>query len=225
MIYSIFCMYQTILAVQGMSLPEIKISVFSDYICPFCYVGHHRLMRLNDSYDLKINWCFLEIHPENSAEGEPVSSLEYPSEYWNQLMQNLKRVANEENIALSEHTFTTNSKDALLLGEAAKSCGRDIFYKLHEALFSAFFVDGKNIGDRAILRNIAHDCGISDDIINDAWSNSLHQQRLQQNLSTARKYQIQGVPSFVFGEHVLTGVVSETEMRTAASELALMGTT
>jgi len=214
-------MYQTILAVQGMSLPELKISVFSDYICPFCYVGHHRLMRLSDSYDLKINWCFLEIHPENSAEGEPVSSLDYPSEYWNQLMLNLKRVAAEENIPLSEHLFTTNSKDALLLGEAAKSCGRDRFYKLHEKLFSAFFVDGKNIGDRNILREIAHDCGIDNNIPDEAWSNPLYQQRLLQNFSTARKYQIQGVPSFVFGERVLTGVVSESEMRAAAEQFLM----
>jgi predicted DsbA family dithiol-disulfide isomerase len=225
MMYGDFCMYQAILAVQHMSLPELKISVFSDYICPFCYVGHHRLMRLSDSYDLKINWCFLEIHPENSAEGEPVSSLDYPSEHWSQLMLNLKRVAAEEDIALSEHIFTTNSKDALLLGEAAKSCGRDAFYKLHEALFSAFFVDGKNIGDREILHNIAHDCGIDDKVIDDAWNNPAHQLRLQQNFSSARAHQIQSVPSFVFGERVLTGVVSEADMRTAASKLTLISTT
>lgn len=207
-----------------MSLPELKVTVFSDYICPFCYVGHHRLMRLNDNYDLKINWCFLEIHPENSAEGEPVTSLNYPSEHWNQLMLNLKRLAEEENIPLSEHLFTTNSKDALLLGEAAKSCGRETFYKLHDALFSAFFVDGKNIGDRNILREIAHDCSIGDSIIEDAWNNPQYQHRLQQNFTAARKYRIQGVPSFIFGERVLTGVVSENEMRAAANELALMKT-
>ena len=57
------------------NLPEIQITVFSDYICPFCYVGHHRLMRLKDSYDLKINWCFIEIHPETSALGEAVTEL------------------------------------------------------------------------------------------------------------------------------------------------------
>jgi predicted DsbA family dithiol-disulfide isomerase len=201
------------------SLPELKVTVFSDYICPFCYVGHHRLLRLADSYDLKINWCFLEIHPENSPAGEPVSSLDYPSEYWNTLMLNLERVAAEENIPLSEHLFTTNSKDALLLSEAAKSSGRALFYKLHEALFAAFFVDGKNIGDRKVLREIAHDCGIDDTLIDDAWNNSAYQQRLLQNFTTARKHQIQSVPSFVFGERVLTGVVNENTMRAAAEEL------
>jgi predicted DsbA family dithiol-disulfide isomerase len=200
-------------------LPEINITVFSDYICPFCYVGYHRLMRLRDSYDLKINWCFLEIHPENSAEGEPVTDLDYSSEFWDQLMANLKRVAKEENIPLAEHTFTTNSKDALLLGEACKQLGRDIFYPLHEKIFSAFFVDNRNIGNRDVLREIAKSCGIDDDTIEDAWSSPQHQQRLLENFNQARKYQIKSVPSFVFGERVLTGVVDEAVMREAAASL------
>ena len=207
-----------------MSLPELKVTVFSDYICPFCYVGHHRLMRLKNRYDLKINWCFLEIHPENSAQGEPVASLDYPSEQWNQLMKNLKRVAAEETIPIAEHTFTTNSKDALLLAEAAKTCGRDIFYKLHEALFSAFFVHNKNIGDRNILRAIASECGVNDSIIDAAWNESAYPQKLLDNFGTARKFEIQSVPSFIFGERVLTGVVSESVMR-AAAENALNANT
>ena len=112
-----------------MTLPELKITVYSDYICPFCYVGHHRLLRLRDSYDLKINWCFLEIHPETSKAGEPIDSLDYPSEQWQKMMDNLERIATEENIPLSTIDFITNSKDALLLSEAAKQCGRDVFYE------------------------------------------------------------------------------------------------
>lgn len=201
-------------------LPEIQLTVFSDYICPFCYVGYHRLMRLNDSYELKINWCFLEIHPETSAEGEPVTDLDYSSKFWDQLMKNLKRVAEEENIPLAEHTFTTNSKDALLLGEACKQLGRDTFYQLHEKIFSAFFVDKKNIGDRKVLRELAKSCGIDDDTINNAWFSARHQQRLLENFKQAKKYQIQSVPSFIFGERVLTGVVDEAVLREAAAQLA-----
>jgi len=202
------------------TLPELKITVFSDYICPFCYVGYHRLMRLKNSYDLKINWCFLEIHPENSAEGQPVTDLDYPSEYWDKLMASLKRVAEEENIPLAEHTFTTNSKDALLLSEACKQLGHEIFYALHEKIFTAFFVENKNIGDREVLHEIARDCGINNKTIDAAWDNEKSQQRLIQNFSAARKYEIQNVPSFVFGERVLTGVVEESVMRDAAAELS-----
>ena len=202
------------------SLPELQVTVFSDYICPFCYVGHHRLMRLKDSYDIKINWCLLEIHPENSEQGEPVTSLDYPSEQWDQLVQNLKRVAQEESIPLSELTFTTNSKNALLLAEHCKQLGHDKFYALHEKLFSAYFVEQKNIGDKNILREIASKAGIDKATTESAWTNGPQHQRLLQNYNAARQYEIQSVPSFIFGERVLTGVVSEDVMRDAAAELS-----
>jgi len=204
-------------------LPEIRITVFSDYICPFCYVGHHRLMRLKDQYDLKINWCFLQIHPENSAEGEPVTDLDYSSEFWDELMRNLRRVAEEEEIPLAEHTFTTNSRDALLLAETSKQLGHEIFYRLHEKLFTAFFVDRTNIGNRDNLREIAKSCGIDDETINAAWSEPRYQQRLLENFSHARRYKIKSVPSFIFGERVLSGVVAEAVMREAAAALVKTG--
>jgi predicted DsbA family dithiol-disulfide isomerase len=201
------------------TLPELKITVYSDYICPFCYVGHHRLQRLRDSYELKINWCFLEIHPETSAEGEPIDSLDYPSEQWQKMLDNLERIANEENIPLSRLSFITNSRDALLLSEAAKQCGRDIFYALHEKLFDAYFVDIINIGDRLKLTEIARSCGIDEAIIDSAWSDQKYKQRLLENFSSARQHKIQSVPSFVFGDRVLTGVVAESTFREAAEQL------
>jgi predicted DsbA family dithiol-disulfide isomerase len=201
------------------NLPELRVTVFSDYICPFCYVGHHRLMRLRDEYDLKINWCFIEIHPETAAEGEPVASLNYPSEHWDRLMQNLETVAREEGIAMTEHTFTTNSKDALLLAEAAKTQGRETFYHLHEKLFNAFFVDNRNIGDRNILRELANDSGIENDVIESAWRDRQYQQRISNNYHEARRHEIQAVPTFIFGNRKLTGVVTEDVMRSAASDM------
>lgn len=199
-----------------MALAELKITVYSDYICPFCYVGFHRLQRLRDSYDLKINWCFLEIHPEISANGEAIDSLDYPSEQWQQMLANLQRIAKEENIPLSKLSFITNSKDALLLSETAKQCGRKIFYDLHEKLFDAYFVDGKNIGDRNILKEIATSCGINEKLIESAWTNEKYRQRLLDNFNSARKHNIQSVPSFIFGDRILTGVVAESTFREAA---------
>ena len=202
-----------------MTLPELKITVYSDYICPFCYLGHHRLQRLRDSYDLKINWCFLEIHPETSAEGEPIDSLDYPSEQWQQMLDNLERIAKEEDIPLSRLSFITNSKDALVLSEAAKQCGRDIFYELHEKLFSAYFVDGDNIGNKDVLKKIADSCGIDKETVDSAWTDKKYPQRLLENFNAARKHDIQSVPSFVFGDRVLTGVVAEATFRDAAAGL------
>ena len=202
-----------------MTLPELKITVFSDYICPFCYVGHHRLQRLRDTYDLKINWCFLEIHPETSADSEPIDSLEYPSKQWQQMMNNLERIAEEENIPLSKLSFTTNSKYSLLLSEATKQCGADIFYDLHEKLFTAYFVDGKNIGYKDELRAIARSCNIDEAIIKSAWTDDSYKKRLQDNFNTARTYNVKSVPSFIFGNKTLTGVAAESAFREAARQM------
>lgn len=202
------------------SLPELHVTVYSDYICPFCYLGHHRLQRLRDEYDLKINWCFLEIHPETSADGEPIDSLEYPSEQWQKMLENLERIAQEENIPLSQLSFITNSRDALLLSEAAKQCGRKIFYDLHERLFSAYFVAGENIGDRNVLKKIASTCGMDEKTIDSSWQDTNIEKRLMNNFNTARTHNIQSVPSFIFGERVLTGVVAEATFREAAAQLS-----
>ena len=52
--------------------PVLLATVFSDYICPFCYIGDLRLDRLREHFDLKINWMLLEIHPETPAGGMPI---------------------------------------------------------------------------------------------------------------------------------------------------------
>jgi len=202
------------------ALPELKVTVFSDYICPFCYIGHHRLMHLKKHYNLKINWCFLEIHPETPEQGEPVSSLDYPSQTWQKMMTKLKAISKKEQIALAELNFIFNSKNALLLSEAAKQAGKACFYALHNALFKAYFVETKNIANKKLLHTLATDCGITEEIIEAAWTDPTYALRLQNNYHAAREHAIESVPSFIFGNKVLTGAVSETVMRNAAESVA-----
>lgn len=206
--------------------PELKISVITDYICPFCFIGHKRLDRLRDEYDLKINWCFVEIHPETPAQGQSVALLNYSKDYWSALMQNLDRLAKEENIQLAEHTMTTNSRQALLLAEASKSLGAEFFYPLHERLFEAYFVEAQNIGDEVVLRRIAADCQIPDNIVEQAWSDPFTHgpadsvpASLLPYLQYAGAINARSVPTFVFGKEMLTGVVDQKVLRQTASHM------
>jgi predicted DsbA family dithiol-disulfide isomerase len=202
-----------------MDKPELKLSVFSDYICPFCYIGSRRLLRLNDTYDVKINWCGLEIHPDTPAEGMPIERLGYAPAQWRAMMDNLQVMAEAEGLTLQAHDFTTNSRQALLLAEAAKQAGRERFYALHERLFSAFFSDGLNIGDADVLRNLAQECGLERDLVESAWQDPRYGQRLDINLRHAVELGVTGTPSYVFGTQVLVGAVAEAELRQAAAQL------
>ena len=116
--------------------PELLATVFSDYICPFCYIGDLRLERLREHFDLKINWCLVEIHPETPASGQPVSTLDYSQEHWQTMMDNLQRLAVEEGVSLRRHDFTTRSHQALLLAEAAKEAGPGVFYAIRSGVLS-----------------------------------------------------------------------------------------
>ena len=198
------------------SRPELKVTVFSDYICPFCYVGDARLNRLRADYDLKVNWCFLEIHPETSPRGEPVASLNYPSETWQRMMTTLREMAEEENLPLLDHDFTTNSRSALLLAEAAKYIDRDVFYRLHKRLFEAYFSEGQNIGDRDCLRRLALDAGMSEAQIEAAWQDTVVASRLQHYKKAAGDLGVKATPTYFIGEQRLDGAVPVEQLVQAA---------
>lgn len=196
--------------------PELKVTVFSDYICPFCYIGDARLNRLRADYAVKVNWCFVEIHPQIAPEGEPVETLGYSAEIWRQMMSTLRGMADEENLSLREPDFITNSGAALLLAESAKFIDAKIFYRLHARLFEAYFTDGENIGDREILRRLGVASGLSDGQIEAAWQDSEAGKRLANYAQAARDLNIRATPTFFIGTERLDGVVPFASLETAA---------
>jgi predicted DsbA family dithiol-disulfide isomerase len=191
-----------------MEKPVLLATVFTDYICPFCYVGDVRLERLREQFDLKINWCFLEIHPDTTVDGMPVQELGYADALWRQMMDNLRAMGTEEGIRFREHDFTTNSHRALLLAEAAKEEGAAVFYRLHRRLFTAWFTDGLNIGDTAVLRELAAECGVAGGTVERAWRDAYYEKQLQRYLAGAHELGVRATPTIFFGrENRLNGAL------------------
>jgi len=212
-----------------MSKPEVKVSVITDYICPFCFIGHKRLESLREFFDLKIHWCFVEIHPETPIEGQSVKMFNYSDAHWNTLMDNLQQLAKAENIQFSPLTSTCNSRKALLLAEASKSLGADKFYPLHERLFEAYFIDGLNIGDEQVLRDIAKQCEIPNKLLEQAWSVEHAQgpadktpKPLLPYLQYAGAIQSRSVPTYVFGNEMLNGAIETASLKQAAEKYLQM---
>jgi predicted DsbA family dithiol-disulfide isomerase len=202
---------------NGAGKPLLKVTVFSDYICPFCYIGELRLNRLRDQFDVRVNWCAIEIHPDTSPEGQPIESLGYDSERWQAMMASLQDMAAEEGVTLKDHDFTTNSRSALLLAEAAKLSGRDVFYRLHNALFEAFFVEGRNIGDRTVLEDLGRSAGMSDSQIAAAWEDGESAEKLAQYRQAALDLGVRATPTFFIGQQRLDGAVPYSQLLDAAT--------
>lgn len=184
-----------------MGRPVLLATVFSDYICPFCYVGDVRLERLREHFDLKINWCFLEIHPDTPATGMPVAELGYAPALWRQMTDNLAAMADEEGIGFRAHDFTTNSHRALLLAEAAKEAGGEVFYRIHRRLFEAYFSEGLNIGDAAVLRTLADECALPAGMAERAWEEARYERQLRRYLAGAVELGVRATPTIFFGDN------------------------
>jgi predicted DsbA family dithiol-disulfide isomerase len=200
--------------------PKLNVTVFSDYICPFCYVGSLRLIKLGDAFDLRVNWRGVELHPETPAIGMPVNELGYPPQQWLEMMNHLRELAAEDDIVLAEPEFTTNSRRALLLAEAAKEAGRAVFYRMHERLFRAMHTDGLNIGEERTLRRLAGEAGLADELVEAAWRQERFANRLRASTQEALRLGIKGVPTYVIGEQIITGAVPFEELYHAAEMVA-----
>ncbi len=175
-------------------------------------MGGRRLARLSDAFDLKVEHSFLEIHPETPPEGKPVSSLGYPPERWAQMMANLARMGKDEGIVFVQRAISANSHKALLLGEAAKDLGPGLFDALSERIFRAYFSEGKNIGDAAVLRAIAKEAGIPGEIVERAWSDPACEERLAAEGEAAVRLGITAVPTFSFGDKWIVEGAVPTDM-------------
>ncbi len=201
-----------------MSKPPLAVTVFSDYICPFCYIGSVRLARLREEYELSVDWVGLEIHPDNPPEGRPVEALAYAPEQWAQMMSALYQMAEEEGVYIKPRSFTTNSHKALLLAEAAKEEGESIFYRLHDRLFQAYLGEGQNIGQLEVLRLIARESGMEAHAAERAWSEPYYEQRLHASQIRAARLGITGTPTYLIGERYLVpGAVPVSVLREAAA--------
>ena len=164
---------------------------------------------------------FLEIHPETPAEGMPVSELGYPPEQWVRMMENLNRMGEAEGIVFSDRTFTTNSHMSLLLAEAAKEEGKEIFEALNEGLFRAYFTEGRNIGDPQVLRDVAQAVGVSAGRIGQAWSDAAYEKRLARDHEAAAEIGITGIPTFIVdGRWIIEGAVPVEMLREVAQKIA-----
>lgn len=200
--------------------PKLSVTFFGDYICPFCYVGSRRLLRLGEAFDLRIDWCSVELHPETPSAGMPIADLGYPPKQWAEMMLHLQDLASEEGITLREHDFTTNSRKALLLAEAAKEAGRTIYQRVHERIFRGFHCEGLNIGDERTLRRLAGEAGLADELVEAAWRQERFTRRLEGGVQNAVQLGIKGVPTYVFGDRVITGAVPFAELYDAAELVA-----
>jgi predicted DsbA family dithiol-disulfide isomerase len=183
----------------------LKIMMFSDFVCPFCYIGFEVIRRLKPEFDLELEWRGFQIHPEWPAEGLPVEKVRSPTDMdarkaaWGRIAA----LAEAENLPIRSPAMFTNSRAALLGCEYAREKGRP--EEFEERVYRAYFVEGENIGDEKVLARCAGDAGLdAAEFATAIWS-PRYDLRLKNSTLAANQRQVSGVPTFFIGEFAMVG--------------------
>lgn len=191
----------------------LKIVMFSDYICPFCYIGFDVIRKLKPEFNFELEWRGFQIHPEWSAEGVSPERAGLPGnsaariEGW----KRIAAMAEETGLSMKAPSIFTNSRAALAATEFARESGLD--EPLEERIYRAYFNDGENIGKPEVVTRIASEAGLDSSAVADAIASPKYEMKLKNNALAAHQRGVSGVPTFFIGEFPLVGAQSPEAMR------------
>ena len=191
----------------------MKLDIYSDTICPWCFIGKRRLEKALAGHSgggISIAWRPFELNPAMAAGG--MAREEYLArkfggpERARQVYAAIAEAGREEGIAFAFDRIrrTPNSFDSHRLIRYAASSGRQA--EVVEALFRGYFLDGLDIGDRDVLAGIGASAGLAKVELDAYLATDADARETRADLAGARTLGIDAVPCFIVNaRHAISG--------------------
>lgn len=201
----------------------VRVWFYGDYGCPFSYLVDRRLELLGRERPLEVAWRPLALYPDavrrrgagvgardgHAAGSEPVAGGE------GGLRRDLARAAAELGLPLCL-PGPADTREALQAAEFARDLGPAAFGRLHRALFRAHLGEGRDIGARAVLLELAEEAGVDREGLERALEDGRYESELERAREEAERYGIEATPGLLFGRFLLVGAAPLAELRRAA---------
>jgi len=185
----------------------MKIEIWSDVVCPFCYIGKRKLEFALQNFEhrdkIQIEWKSFQLDPEmvtqpNKRVTEYLAerkgiSLKRAQELYEYVSNMAKEVGLHYNL---DKAIPANTLKAHQLIHYAKKFGKQT--ETEELLFKAHFIDGKNIDDVNTLLDLAKSLELNVIELKDILENNKLADEVQRDIYEARQLGITGVPFFLF---------------------------
>jgi predicted DsbA family dithiol-disulfide isomerase len=190
----------------------MKVTVYGDYVCPFCFLEVPALERLAAEHGVEVDYRAFELRPD------PVPTLDPKGEYLERVWrQSVYPLAERLGIPIKLPSVQPRSRLAFEGAEVAREQGKLGAYT--RRVYEAFFQDDQDIADPAVLRAVARGVGLDEAEFAAALSDHRHLPRVLAQEEDARRLAIDGVPMTYVGRHALPGLV-RYEMLVRAVELS-----
>jgi predicted DsbA family dithiol-disulfide isomerase len=189
----------------------IKITIYSDFVCPFCYVSAGIVDAFKNEFDIEETWVPHEIHPDTPTQGRPMTELVSQFDI-DHITEVLRQRGKPYGIKFGDMTLLSNSRRALETGEFARDHGS--YHRVHMALFKAYFTDGKDIGDTDVLKSVVRECGLDPDALFAALEEERYSEQVREGSAAAGRAGVTAIPTFLIQDlPAITGAVNETVFR------------
>ncbi|MGN6252101.1 MAG: DsbA family oxidoreductase [Marmoricola sp.] len=187
----------------------MRIEIWSDVVCPWCYIGKRRLEKSLAAFphrdEVEVVWRSFQLDP--SAPVVPTETVaeslgrKYGGgvEAGRQMIDRVEAVAAEEGLLFRQHqALRANTVDAhRVLHLALETGGREVQGRLKEALLSAYFVETENVADHETLTRIAVDAGLDAGQVREVLGSDEFADAVQDDIAEAAGLGATGVPFFV----------------------------
>ncbi len=184
----------------------MKVEIWSDVMCPFCYIGkrkfEHALQQFDNKDKVEITWKSFQLDPEMKT--QPGKNTHHylaerkgwTVEYAKQVSQQVINMAKEVGLNYDfDKAVVANSFNAHRVSHLAKKY--NLGDAMEEALFKAYFTEGKNIDDREALIQLGTGIGLNASEIEEVLNSGLYADAVEQDIMEAQQVGVRGVPFFV----------------------------
>jgi predicted DsbA family dithiol-disulfide isomerase len=196
----------------------MRIDVVSDVICPWCYIGKRRLaaaLQQRPEVEAKILWHPFQLNPDMPPEGMAreryIAAKFGGGAHASRIYQNVTEVGAAVGIPFHFERIrvTPSTRDAHRLIRRATEAGDA--QPVVEALFNAYFIDGRDIGDRATLAEIAQEAGLDGEEAARFLASREGAEEVVAEDMSARRIGINAVPCFIFERKYVVSGAQEAE--------------
>jgi predicted DsbA family dithiol-disulfide isomerase len=184
----------------------MKVEIWSDVMCPFCYIGKRRfedaLQHFAHKDEIEVEWKSFQLNP-NMKTDPSININQYLADVkgWNldyaqQMNNHVTEMAAQVGLTYDfDKAVVANSFNAHRLSHLAKKHG--LGEAAEEALFKAYFTEGKNIDDKAVLTELGTSIGLNAEDVEDTLDSNDFADAVRYDIAEAQQLGIQGVPFFV----------------------------
>ena len=206
----------------------IRIDVVSDVVCPWCFIGKHRLEKaiaLNPDIPVEVHYrpYFLnDWIPREGISREQYLTTKFGSpERYKGIAQRVSAAAASEGLVYASDKMKRqpNTLDCHRLIRWAEGIGKSA--EMKQKLMDLYFTDGADLTDRAVLVRAAADIGLDAETVRAALDSDKDVAEVEREALSAKEAGIEGVPCFIFaGKFAVSGAQAPEELAEAIARLA-----